>query len=201
MNMIKRLAVIPLCLLLALLPARAQRVDNRLAETWYQYAPALADIGLGLTGVQAEHGILDRSIELGCAYAAELILVNGILKNVIREERPDGSAFNSFPSGHTAFAFTGAELVRKEYGWGWGAGAYAVATCVGVARVCHKRHWWWDTVAGAGCGILCANIGGWLLEPTKRLFGIKETPGVQLSMAPVADPFTGTVCASLSLTF
>ena len=199
--MAKRVSVILALLLLCLLPSRAQRVDNRYAETWYQYAPAVVDLGLGFTGVKAEHGILDRSIELGYAYVAEVLLVNCLLKNVVKEERPDGSAFNSFPSGHTATAFTGAELVRKEYGWGWGAGAYAVATCVGVARVCHKRHWWWDTVAGAGSGILCAVLGCWPLYPTTRLVGISEAPGVQLSMAPVADPFTGTICASLSLTF
>lgn len=29
--------------------------------------------------------------------------------------RPDGSAKNYFPSGHTATAFMGAELLRKEY--------------------------------------------------------------------------------------
>ena len=30
-------------------------------------------------------------------------------------ERPDGSSRNSFPSGHTATAFMGAEFFRKEY--------------------------------------------------------------------------------------
>jgi len=195
------IAAIFASVLLSALPAKAQRIDNRYAETWYQYAPAVADLGLAFTGVPAKHDLLDRSIELGFAYVADVLLVNCLLKNVVKEERPDGSAVNSFPSGHTSAAFVGAELVRKEYGWAWGAGAYAVATCVGVARVCHQRHWWWDTVAGAGCGILCANIGGWLLEPAKRLFGIERSPELQLSFAPVADPFSGAVCASVALTF
>ena len=58
--MAKRISVILALLLLCLLPSRAQRVDNRYAETWYQYAPAVVDLGLGFTGVKAEHGILDR---------------------------------------------------------------------------------------------------------------------------------------------
>ena len=86
--------------------------------------------------------------------------------------RPDGSANNSFPSGHTATTFMGAELVRIEYGdespW-YSVGAYAVATTVGVLRVYNERHWFTDVFAGAGVGILSARIGHWLLPYTRKM--------------------------------
>ena len=81
------------------------------------------------------------------------------LKYVVDEERPDGRAHNSFPSGHTATAFNGAELVRYEYGTWWGVGAYGLATAVGLSRVYHKRHYIWDVGAGALFGVLSARIG------------------------------------------
>lgn len=38
------------------------------------------------------------------------------VKSVVQRMRPDGSTANSFPSGHTATAFLGAELFNLEYG-------------------------------------------------------------------------------------
>ena len=206
--MYRRLPVIALMLFLACAPVCAQSRDNAFAETYYQYVPHIVDLGLAFTGVQARDGFADRAITMGLACVAESVLVNAIFKNIVKEERPDGSAFNSFPSGHTGMAFLGADLVRQQYGWGWGAGAYAIATGVGVARVYHQRHWWWDAVAGAGCGILCANIGNWLLEPAKDLLGIRTTdwgsgraPVVQMSFVPVTYPSSTAFCASFSVVF
>ena len=181
------------------LPARAQINEYAYPDMYLQYVPAVADLSLGLMGVPSEHGFWDRTIAAGLGFASEIILVNAT-KALVYEMRPDGSSPNSFPSGHTATAFLGAELVRHEYGWGWGAGAYAVATSVAVLRVVHQRHWWWDTLAGAGAGILCANIGYWLLEPTKNLLGIQTTAG-QMALCPTVDPYSGAVCASFSLRF
>lgn len=206
--MTRSFPVIAVLLVLACAQVHAQSRDNAFAETYYQYAPMALDLGLAFTGVQARDGFVDRAITLGIACVTESLIVNALLKNVVREERPDGSAFNSFPSGHTGAAFVGAELVRQQYGWGWGAGAYAIAAGVGVARVCHQRHWWWDTLAGAGCGILSANIGNWLLEPAKDLFGIRTSdwgsgrkPVVQLSFVPVNCMFTTAICPSFSVIF
>lgn len=184
----------------ACLPLRAQFNEKAVADYYLQYVPVVADLGLGIAGVKSENPTLDRFIAAGIGYVSEAVIVNG-LKYTIREERPDGSARNSFPSGHTATAFLGAELVRHEYGWGWGAGAYAVATGVAVLRVYHHRHYWWDTLAGAGCGILSANIGYWLLNPARRLFGMEIPENVDMSFTPVYDPLSGTVGTALALRF
>ena len=179
---------------------KAQFKETAVPDYYLQYVPAAADIGLGLLGVKSRNPLPDRLIAAGVGYIAEAIMVNSI-KFVIREERPDGSAYNSFFSGHSATAFLGAELVRHEYGWGWGAAAYTVATSVAVLRVYHKRHYWWDTVAGAGCGILSANIGYWTLKPVKRLFGIEIPETVLASVYPEADPFLGSYGLALNITF
>lgn len=192
-----------LAIILALLvcnAARAQFSEYKLPEKYLQYVPIAADLVFPFVGVKAENPFVDRIIAAGIGYVSEAIIVNA-LKYTIREPRPDGSANNSFPSGHTATAFLGAELVRREYGWGWGAGAYAVATSVAVFRVVHGRHYWWDTLAGAGIGVLSANIGYWLLGTTRNIFGIETPEGTNLTIAPSIDPYSGAMCAQLAFRF
>jgi membrane-associated phospholipid phosphatase len=140
-------------------------------DDYLQYAPLASVYGLSLLGADAKHNYVDRTLELAVSYVAVGVMVNAI-KYTVREPRPDGSANNSFPSGHTATTFMGAELVRIEYGdespW-YSVGAYAVATTVGVLRVYNERHWFTDVFAGAGVGILSARIGHWLLPYTRKM--------------------------------
>lgn len=82
------------------------------------------------------------------------------LKYAVNETRPNGGP-RSFPSGHTSIAFSGAEFIRKEYGWKWAAPAYAAAGFVGWSRVESKQHYVHDVLAGAALGIL-ANHDFWL---------------------------------------
>ena len=90
--------------------------------------------------------------DLGLALLRTTTITYG-LKGVVDEERPNGED-GSFPSGHTAVTFAGAEFIRKQYGWGWGTPAYAAATFVGWSRVETQDHWWQDVLAGAAIGVL-----------------------------------------------
>ena len=93
------------------------------------------------------------------------------VKRLVHSERPDGSDCRSFPSGHTARAFMGAELLRIAYG-GWVPYAgYAVAAATGVMRMAAGRHWFTDVVAGAGIGIFSAQMARLLLPLERRLLG------------------------------
>ena len=98
--------------------------------------------------------------------------VNGV-KYTIGELRPDQSAHNSFPSGHTATAVMGAELVRAEYGNRLGLFAYTGALAVGVLRMYNNRHWFNDVLGGAAFGFAAARIAFWLLPYEQRLLGIR----------------------------
>lgn len=148
------------------------RGDHRVtADDYLQYVPLASVYGLSLLGAEAKHNYVDRTLELATSYVILGAVVNGI-KYTVREPRPNGSANNSFPSGHTATTFMGAEMVRIEYGdespW-FSVGAYTIATAVGVLRVYNNHHWFTDVFAGAGVGILSARIGYWLLPYTKKI--------------------------------
>ena len=95
-----------------------------------------------------------------------------ILKKTTYEMRPDGSSSNSFPSGHTATAFMGAEFLYQEYKntsiW-YGVTGYAIATGTGFFRMYNDRHWLNDIAAGAGIGILSTKIAYWLHPHIKTL--------------------------------
>ena len=186
-------------LILTLVPARAQR-NTGYYEDYVQYVPLAMDLGLELFGVRSIDGYPDILIATATSFLSEALIVNG-LKLVVNEQRPNGSEYNSFPSGHTATAFTGAELVRMEYGWGWGAAAYVAATAVAYGRVYHNTHWWWDTAAGALIGVASAQIGYNSVRPIKKLFGIDLPKEARVSLAPGVDPFSGTVCTRLSFVF
>ena len=194
-----RKTLLALALTLTLVPAMAQR-NTGYYEDYVQYVPLVLDLGLDLAGVNSVDGYPDILIATATSYLSEIILVNGF-KLLIKEQRPNGTAYNSFPSGHTATAFTGAELVRMEYGWGWGMAAYAAATAVAYGRVAHECHWWWDTAAGALIGIASAQIGYNTVRPVKRLFGIEMPQDAKVSLVPAVDPFSGTLCTRLSFVF
>ena len=132
------------------------------------------------------------------------LVVNGGIKYLAGVERPNGANSQSFPSGHTATAFLGAELVRLEYGPWWGLAAYSFALYTGIMRVYHNRHWTTDVLAGAGFGILGANIGYWLLPYERKLFGVDAKKSkLNIEAVPYAcqTPVGSCYGASLSLRF
>ena len=142
-------------------------------DDYIQYAPAVMYFGVGFIPHQGERTALERTLVLGTSWATLAILVNTV-KYTVREKRPDTNARNSFPSGHTATAFMGAELVRHEYGPIWGLGAYGFATATAVLRIYNNRHWTNDVLAGAAIGILSANVGYWMLPLERRLFHLEH---------------------------
>lgn len=194
-----RRMLLAIVLVLSLVPARAQR-NTGYWEDYVQYVPLAMDLGLDLAGVRSIDGYPDILIATASSYLSTAIVVNG-LKLIVNEQRPNGTKNDSFPSGHTALAFTGAELVRLEYGWGWGTAAYLAATAVAYGRVAHDTHYWWDTTAGALIGIASAQIGYHTVLPIKRLFGLEMPGNAQVSLAPAVDPFSGAVCTKFSLVF
>jgi len=134
------------------------------ADDYIQYAPMVAVYGLNLSGVKGKHRFKDRTIILAMSYAAMGILVN-TMKYSFKEKRPDSPSRNSFPSGHTATAFMGAEFLRREYKdvspW-IGYAGYAVAFTTGYLRIYNDRHYINDVIAGACIGIVSTELAYWL---------------------------------------
>ena len=155
------------------------------------YVPMAAAVGLDFCGVEATHPLRER-IAVTATSCAALVAVTGGLKLTVCEKRPDGSDYRSFPSGHTAIAFAGAELVRSEYGWQWGLGAYAIATGVGALRITGDHHYMHDVLAGAAIGVLSTRLAYWVLPFERKLFGWEQNR-IALSALPAYDHSTHTV--------
>lgn len=163
-------------------PAFALKVDN-----FTRYVPAVAVYGLDLAGVKARHNLVDRSAMLLMSIVIAQASVGGV-KSLTHRTRPNGSSDDSFPSGHTSFAFMSAEFLHQEYKdqsvW-YGVAGYAIATGTGVLRLYNNAHWVSDVVTGAGVGILSTKIS-YLLYPyfKRKLFNGKSgnmmfSPGYQ----------------------
>ena len=84
------------------------------------------------------------------------LLVTHSLKKIVRKKRPEGRhLYDSFPSGHTTSAFSGASFIQRRYGWKYGKWAYILAGIVGISRIEGPDGWHdiWDVLAGAGVGV------------------------------------------------
>lgn len=108
-----------------------------------------------------------------CLFAFVIVLpLYLLLKNTIRRDRPcDRLSLHaairpadvfSFPSGHTAFAFTFATVLSETYP-AVALLAYAIATLIGLSRVLLSVHYPADVFAGAALGLACADLSVRLL--------------------------------------
>lgn len=175
-------------------------------DDFTQYVPLAALYGLDLCGVKAEHRVLDRTVIAATSYLIMAAAVNAI-KLTIHVQRPDGTSSNSFPSGHTATAFTGAHLLFREYyktsPW-IGVAGYAVASLTGIMRMMNKRHWFSDVITGAGIGIASVELA-YLLYPVfeRWIYGDKRRNGrgstTAMTIAPIASH--GYIGAGFSCVF
>jgi hypothetical protein len=136
-------------------PGFHTRIDDYL-----QFAPYLELGTVVLAGVDSRDDRLNLLLVVAKSEALMLATVYTI-KTTTDILRPDGSANNAFPSGHTAQAFLAASIVHTELRdkspW-YGIGAYTIAGSVGALRMLNNRHWQSDVVAGAGIGILSAHL-------------------------------------------
>jgi membrane-associated phospholipid phosphatase len=109
-------------------------------------------------------GIAQLTVEtlltVGTAYA---------LKNIVREKRPDGSDYQSFPSETTALAASGSSYLWGRYGWKYGLPAFFATQFVSYSRVQAKQHHWYDTLASS---VLAAGYGYVVTTPFKRRYNI-----------------------------
>lgn len=136
------------------------------ADDFLQLAPHAAVFGLDWIGVKSKHDFKDK---VGLMLTGGIIMLGTVnaLKYTTDQVRPDGSAANSFPSGHTANAFFGATILAKEYSDKSiliAIGGYSVATATGALRILNNRHWASDVLVGAGIGIVSGEVA-YLIYP------------------------------------
>lgn len=106
------------------------------------------------------------------------------LKILVHKQRPDGSDYLSFPSGHTSAAFQGASFIHRRYGLKQALLPYLAATYVGYTRVEARKHDWTDVSAGAILGI----ASNWIFtssrpDQTLSLYKDGDRLGIRFSLA------------------
>lgn len=141
-----------------------------LADEYLRFGPYGLRVGLQLAGIKPAVNLGDEIIVTVVSNGVMGVVTEG-LKRTVQSTRPDGSNRRSFPSGHTAVAFTGAELLHQAYKhkspWISVAG-YAMATATGVLRMANAKHHWADVLTGAGIGIASVKLTYVIYPVVKR---------------------------------
>lgn len=125
------------------------------AQTWGKASDVLA---MGLPAAAGALTLWREDVEGFKQLAlsgASAVAASELLKGMVHARRPDGSDNQSFPSEHTAVAFTAAAYIDQRYGQElgpWRPALYGLASLTGVARVQADKHRWVDVFAGAALG-------------------------------------------------
>tara|TARA_B100001094_G_scaffold333028_2_gene407995 strand:- start:8884 stop:10182 length:1299 start_codon:yes stop_codon:yes gene_type:complete len=83
---------------------------------------------------------------------SQLIIVG--LKESTHRQRPDHKgSYKSFPSGHSAAAFSGAAYLHHRYGSAWAYPGYTIASIVAYSRVYANKHHIDDVIASASIAV------------------------------------------------
>ena len=139
-------------------------------------------VNIGISTLFVLHGLIfnnQKSIETGYLSSKAIVhagVVVFVLKTIAGRERPfyndhqgrfhlfnqlnAGSAYHSFPSGHTITAFSMATVIAKEYrDKKWvGITSYGLASLVGLSRIGLDKHWASDVFIGSILGYAIGNF-------------------------------------------
>jgi membrane-associated phospholipid phosphatase len=113
-----------------------------------------------------------------------------LLKMTTQKPRPNfkfGDTKNSFPSGHTASAWSGAAFIHRRYGcydanwecWKYSAAPYAAAAFTGYSRVQANKHDWIDV------------IGSIVLAETVNFFLVTKYQNENIIVTPMLGDYVG----------
>lgn len=126
----------------------------------FPFVPVAQIYGGRLIGLKPKNDLLHQTTNIATANTISLIVVES-LKHITKQERPDHSDNQSFPSGHTAIAFTNASLLFYEYKdsniW-YASSGYLFATATGFLRIANNKHYTSDVLAGAGIGLAAGTL-------------------------------------------
>ncbi|MEP6616832.1 MAG: phosphatase PAP2 family protein [Ginsengibacter sp.] len=133
----------------------------------FKWVPLLSVFAFDLGGIKTKNNFKSALAIIGFSEG----LLNAIVlpvKKITKRRRPDDFfKYNSFPSGHTATSFMGAEILHeelKEEAPLYSLSGYAFAITTATLRLYKKKHWLSDVIAGAAIGIITARISYSLLR-------------------------------------
>ncbi len=135
-------------------------------DNYLQWAPTTSLLLMDAARMKMEHPFKQQML----LHLMSLSAMGGsvlIIKKLTNQYRPDSSEQNTFPSGHTATAFVGAEMLHQELKHTHPVlsySGYVFATATGIYRMYNNKHWLSDVIAGAGFGILSTKASYWIFE-------------------------------------
>jgi membrane-associated phospholipid phosphatase len=143
-------------------PSFAQSLKDQRNDAFFTRAGDVLQIALPLSAAGYSLVIHDKDGLRSWFYSvASTAVLSYSLKYAVGRPRPfqdQNGRGDSFPSAHTAAAFSGAAYWQARYGWRVGIPAYALASSVGISRVWSGWHWWTDVAAGAVIGITFSQL-------------------------------------------
>lgn len=144
-------------------------MTNTSLDDYLQYVPIAEMYLFDAIGIKHQNTVFNQTKYLLISQLASSIITHSF-KKITHVKRPTGAP-ESFPSGHTTFAFVNATVLFHEFKetepWIAYSG-FVVATATGCFRMTNNAHWMPDVVVGAGIGVLTANVV-YFLEPLKKL--------------------------------
>ena len=160
-------------------------------DDYLQYVPHVQVYIGDIVGIRAKNHWFDQTKNIFISSLLTGVVIQSF-KRGIGKERPDASNSHSFPSGHTATAFTGATVLYYEYKDSSPAYAYSgylFATATGSLRVMNNKHWVSDVLTGAGVGMLVTALV-YHIEPIKNWNPFKKTENLTFSPIINGDDIT-----------
>lgn len=149
-------------------------------DDYIQYAPIAEMYIADVAGIKAKNHWFDQTKNLAFSNLFTAIVIHS-LKRGLNKTRPNGSP-HSFPSGHTATAFTGATVLFHEFKESnsfLAYSGYSFAIATGSYRMINNAHWVSDVLAGAGISILMTNLV-YHIEPLKNWNPFKKNKNISL---------------------
>ena len=166
------------------------------ADDFVMLAPLVGLYGYNIISSQNRHELGRQTLLLvgSGVLTTALVVPTKLLTDM---ERPNGKP-HAFPSGHTAYAFTIATFMDKEFRHKspWiSVASYTIAGATGVVRVLNNAHWMSDVLAGAGVGIVSVNTVYWLHAK------FAKDKGLNAMVMPLVLPTGKMAGLSMSFTF
>jgi membrane-associated phospholipid phosphatase len=185
--------------------ANDESVAQQVPYTWHQtgvdisnactYTTAAAAGGIYLTGLFTGDEHAKRTGVLAAEASIDSFLLYGSMKLIFNRDRPytsphEGQFFagnfsgGSFPSGHSALAFTLASVVAHEYPkWPVELAMYGLATTVATTRVTGGQHFPSDVFVGSTLGYL---VGRYVANKDKHSQDQPSHSGKSIKRVPSA---------------
>ena len=139
------------------------------AADYLMWAPSASVYAMDAFHLKTAHNFREHLI----IEAGSVIITGGIgygMRLISRNIDVYKTDNTKFPSGHTANAFRGAEIVHQELKKTnpvLSYSGYLVATGVGMLRIYGKEHLLSEVLAGAGLGILSTKLTYWIFNKVR----------------------------------